>query len=139
MSTQTHGYSLTRELDAPVANVWRVWTQPSDYEQWAYAVPGSVELDVRVGGAWKALMQAPDGGQFPLTGSYREVAENQRLVMAMDIPGAEPALMNLELEDLDGKTRITLSQECGTAEERDQAEQGSNMLLDSCTAYVEKL
>ena len=131
-------YKLTRTLDAPAAKVWRAWTTPEQYAQWAYAAAGSVEMDVRPGGAWKATVVTPDGGQFPLTGSYLQVAENRLLVVGMDVPGkAEPAAMTLELDEQDEHhTRIVLHQTCDTAEERDTAEQGSTMLLDSLTTFL---
>jgi len=131
-------YELTRALDVPAARVWRAWTTADQYAQWAYAAPGSVEMDVRPGGAWKATVVTPDGGQFPLTGSYLEVDENRVLVVGMDVPGKPaPAVMTMELEERDdSRTRIVLRQTCDTAEERDMAEQGSTMLLDSLGAYL---
>ncbi|MFH8447815.1 SRPBCC domain-containing protein [Streptomyces fungicidicus] len=130
-------YHLTRLLDAPVATVWQAWTTPGQYARWAYAAPGSVEMDVRPGGAWKATVLTPDGGRFPLTGSYLEVDENRRLVVGMDVPGRpEPSAMTVELGEDGGRTRIALRQTCDTAEERDMAEQGSTMLLDSLTAFL---
>ena len=131
-------YTLTRTLDAPAAKVWRAWTTPEQYAQWAYAAAGSVEMDVRPGGSWKATMVTPDGGQFPLTGSYLEVAENRRLVTGMDVPGkSEPAAMTMELDERDGhSTQIVVRQTCDTPEERDMAEQGSTMLLDSLGAFL---
>ncbi|MFG1807424.1 SRPBCC domain-containing protein [Streptomyces sp. NPDC049040] len=131
-------YTLTRTLDAPAAKVWRAWTTAEQYAQWAYAAPGSVEMDVRPGGAWKATMVTPDGGQFPLTGSYLEVDENRLLVVGMDVPGKpEPSVMTMELDEQDGHSaRIVLRQTCDTAEERDMAEQGSTMLLDSLGAFL---
>ncbi|MDQ1042470.1 SRPBCC domain-containing protein [Streptomyces sp. V4I2] len=131
-------YKLTRTLDAPAVKVWRAWTTPEQYAQWAYAAPGSVEMDVRPGGAWKATMVTPDGGRFPLTGSYLEVAENRLLVVGMDVPGKPvPAAMTMELDEQDDHhTQIVLHQTCDTAEERDMAEQGSTMLLDSLSAFL---
>ncbi len=131
-------YRLTRTLDAPAVDVWRAWTTPEQYAQWAYAAPGSVEMDVRPGGAWKATVVTPDGGQFPLTGSYLEVAENRLLVVGMDVPGKPaPAAMTMELDERDARhTRIVLHQTCDTAEERDMAEQGSTMLLDSLSTFL---
>ncbi|MEU2963860.1 SRPBCC domain-containing protein [Streptomyces ardesiacus] len=135
---QGFSYTLTRTLDAPASRVWAAWTTPDQYARWAYAVPGSVEMDVRPGGTWKATMRTPDGTEFPLTGSYAEVAEPRRLTIGMDVPGRpEPATMSLELtEQGPGTTVITLHQTCDTAEERDGAEQGSGMLLDGLTAFL---
>ncbi|MEU9558192.1 SRPBCC family protein [Streptomyces fumanus] len=139
-TTASHGfaYTLTRTLDAPAATVWRAWTDAEQYAQWAGAAAGSVEMDVRPGGAWRATMVTPDGGQFPLTGSYLEVAENRRLVTGMNIPGrSEPAAMVMELDEQDDQhTQIVLHQTCDTAEERDMAEQGSTMLLDSLSTFL---
>ncbi|MFJ9583062.1 SRPBCC family protein [Streptomyces acidicola] len=131
-------YKLTRALDAPAVKVWRAWTTPEQYAQWAYAAAGSVEMDVRAGGAWKATMVTPDGGQFPLTGSYLEVTENRLLVVGMDVPGKPaPAAMTVELDEQDEQhTQIVLHQTCDTAEERDMAEQGSTMLLDSLSVFL---
>lgn len=131
-------YTLTRTLDAPAAKVWRAWTSAEQYARWAGAVAGSVEMDVRPGGAWKATMVTPDGGQFPLTGSYVEVEENRRLMIGMDVPGKPaPALMGMELgEQGDHRTEIVLRQTCDTAEERDMAEQGSTMLLDNLSIFL---
>jgi uncharacterized protein YndB with AHSA1/START domain len=83
-------------------------------------------------------MVTPDGGQFPLTGSYLEVAENRRLVIGMDVPGKpEPATMSMDLdEEDDHHTQIVLRQTCDTAGERDMAEQGSTMLLDNLSAFL---
>ncbi|MGW5499966.1 SRPBCC family protein [Streptomyces rochei] len=133
-----YSYTLTRTLDAPVARVWQAWTAPDQYAQWAHAVPGSVELDVRPGGAWKATMQTSDGAEFPLTGSYVEVAEHSRLVLGMDVPGRpDPALMTMELTEQGPRnTVIVLTQTCDTQEERDMAEQGSGMLLDGLEGFL---
>jgi uncharacterized protein YndB with AHSA1/START domain len=137
MSATTHEYTLTRVLDAPVENVWAAWTQPEHYAQWSGAVPPSISLDVRPGGAWRATMATPDGSEFPLTGTYGEVVENERLEVLMDLPGGASTVMAVDLAEAEeGKTRIVLSQVCGTPEERDMSEQGSGMLLDGLAAYV---
>ncbi|GAA3883411.1 SRPBCC family protein [Streptomyces lannensis] len=133
-----HSYTLTRTLDAPAAKVWQAWTTPDQYAQWAYAAPGSVEMDVRPGGTWKATVVTPDGGEYPLTGSYLEVAENRLLVIGMDAPGKPaPQTMTVELDKQDDRhTQIVLRQTCDTAEERDMAEQGSTMLLDGLSGFL---
>ncbi|OZM84157.1 ATPase [Pseudonocardia sp. MH-G8] len=136
-TTSSYSYTLTRELDAPVENVWAAWTQPDHYAQWSGAVRSSLRMDVRPGGAWQATMSAPDGSEFPLTGSYGEVVENRRLDVAMDLPDGDSTVMAMEFTDLGGqRTRITVSQSCATPEARDGSEQGSGMLLDGLAAYV---
>ncbi|MFC9545377.1 SRPBCC domain-containing protein [Streptomyces sp. NPDC056956] len=138
--TGPFSYALTRTLDAPAETVWRAWTTPDEYARWAYAVPGSVEMDVRPGGAWKATVATPDGDRVPLTGSYQEVAEPRLLVLGMDRPGgADPSTMAMELDARDDyRTTIVLRQTCDTAEERDMAEQGSTLLLDSLATYLDQ-
>ncbi|MFI9467046.1 SRPBCC domain-containing protein [Streptomyces sp. NPDC052492] len=132
-----HSYALTRTLDALVGAVWEAWTTPDHYARWAYAAPGSVEMDVRPGGGWKATVVTPDGTRVPLTGSYLEVDVNRLLVLGMDVPGRdEPATMAMELGEDGPRTRIELRQTCDTVEERDAAEQGSTMLLDSLTRFL---
>jgi uncharacterized protein YndB with AHSA1/START domain len=135
MSNTGFDYAITRTLKAPVEKVWRAWTVAGDYGRWAGAE--EVALDVRPGGAWSSVMVIPDGTRIPLTGSYTEVMENQRLVMGMNVPGRdEPVLMRLDVAPDGEDTKITLSQTFDTAEDRDQAEQGSNFLLDSLTAFL---
>lgn len=131
-----HTYRLTRELDAPVRKVWAAWTTPEQYGEWANSVPGSVELDVRPGGSWKATMATP-GGEYPLAGTYVEVTENRHLAIGMTVPGRpDPAVMTVDFEDRGEQTRIVVSQTLDTAEERDMAEQGSNILLDGLTTFL---
>ncbi|MET9558099.1 SRPBCC domain-containing protein [Streptomyces sp. NPDC006645] len=135
MTTTGFDYALTRTLDAPVEQVWAAWTQADRYGQWAHAE--DVVLDVRPGGAWSSVMVIPGGTRVPLSGRYVEVVENKRLVNGMSVPGREElVLMTVDLAADGDRTRITLSQSLGSAEERDQSESGSNMLLDGLTAYL---
>ncbi|MCW2879755.1 MAG: ATPase [Sphaerisporangium sp.] len=135
MSTAGFDYTLTRTLDAPVGKVWAAWTIADTYGTWASAE--EVVLDARPGGAWSSVMVIPGGTRVPLTGGYTEVVENKRLVMSMNVPGRdEPVLMAVDLAVDGERTQISLSQTFDTAEDRDQAEQGSNFLLDSLTAYL---
>jgi uncharacterized protein YndB with AHSA1/START domain len=131
-----HDYALSREIDAPVEKVWTAWTQPEHYAPWFGAPLPTIAMDVRPGGRWQATLVTPDGSEHPLTGSYLDVVENKRLEVAMDVPGAEPAVMAIDLTDLGGRTRIVISQSCRSAEEREQSEQGSRMLLDGLASYA---
>ena len=78
-------FTVTRTLKAPRERVWQVLTQPSHFEGWLPAKPGTAALDVRTGGSWQATVTSADGEEIALTGRYDEVSEPDRLVMT--VPG----------------------------------------------------
>jgi len=78
-------FTVTRTLKAPRERVWQVLTQPSHFEGWLPAKPGTAVLDVRTGGSWQATVISSDGEEIALTGRYDEVSEPDRLVMT--VPG----------------------------------------------------
>jgi len=78
-------FIVTRTLKAPRKSVWQVLTQPSQFEGWLPAKPGTAVLDVRTGGSWQATVISSEGDEIALTGRYDEVSEPDRLVMT--VPG----------------------------------------------------
>lgn len=52
-------------VSAPLERVWEAWTTPADIVLWNFASDDwccpSAEIDLRVGGLWKARMEAKDG------------------------------------------------------------------------------
>ena len=73
---------LERLVPAPRPLVFRMHTEPDLLAQWwgpkGFSAP-SVELDVRVGGGYRIVMQPPDGDAFFLAGEFREVEPLSRL------------------------------------------------------------
>jgi uncharacterized protein YndB with AHSA1/START domain len=78
-------FTVTRTLKAPRERVWQVLTQPSHFEGWLPAKPGTAVLDVRTGGSWQATVISSNDDEIALTGRYDEVSEPDRLVMT--VPG----------------------------------------------------
>jgi uncharacterized protein YndB with AHSA1/START domain len=78
-------FTVTRTLNAPRERVWQALTQPSHFEGWLPAKPGTAVLDVRTGGSWQATVVSSDGEEIALTGRYDEVSRPDRLVMT--VPG----------------------------------------------------
>ena len=78
-------FTVTRTLKAPHEKVWQILTQPSHFEGWLPAKPGTAVLDVRTGGSWQATVISSGGEEIALTGRYDEVSEPERLVMT--VPG----------------------------------------------------
>ena len=67
---------ITREFDAPSQLVWEAWTNPELVKRWWHAKRGEVtlvEIDLRVGSAWRYVMVTPDGLEVGFHGEYREI------------------------------------------------------------------
>ena len=86
MATQTAEkpkLTLARKFDAPPEAVWRAWTEPEALKHWFGPDAGEVSLaqtDVRVGGRFHVVFKTLDGEQHDVSGAYREVVKNKKLV-----------------------------------------------------------
>jgi len=78
-------FTVTRTLTGPRERVWQVLTQPSNFEGWLPAKPGTAVLDVRTGGSWQATVVSSEGDEIALNGRYDQVSEPDHLVMT--VPG----------------------------------------------------
>lgn len=75
--------TLVREFAAPPEAVWRAWTDPEALKHWFGPDAGAVSLaqtDVRVGGRFHVVFKTLDGEQHDVSGAYREVVPNSKLV-----------------------------------------------------------
>jgi uncharacterized protein YndB with AHSA1/START domain len=107
---------IERIVDAPPALVFRCWTDPKQLMRWwgptGFSNP-VCDMDVRIGGAWRIVMRAPDGPEYPCHGIYREIVQDERLVFtncATDASG-NPLLDGLTTVTFigqNGKTRMTV-------------------------------
>ena len=88
-----HELELTRILDAPRELVFKAWPDPKIVAQWwgPHRFTNPVcELDARPGGAIRIHMRGPDGTVYPMTGTYQEIVEPERIVFtsaALDAAG----------------------------------------------------
>lgn len=75
---------IVREVPVSAEAVYAAWTDPESLKQWFAPRPYSIalcEVDVRPGGAFRTVMNTPEGEQaFDSTGCYLEVVPNERLV-----------------------------------------------------------
>ncbi len=74
---------MRRHYAAPVALMWRLWTDPDHFARW-WGPKGMrctrCEIDLRPGGAWLTTMTSPEGDDHTVSGVYREIVERERLV-----------------------------------------------------------
>jgi len=104
---------ITREFDAPKHLVWKAWTTPELVERWWHANRGeikSVEIDLRVGGRWRYVMETPDGLEVGFHGEYRELVQDERIVSTEVYEGFPDgvAVDTLTLDEANGRTTMTV-------------------------------
>jgi uncharacterized protein YndB with AHSA1/START domain len=115
---------ITREFDAPKEFVYRAYTEPDLVSRWWTAGRGEMtvcDIDLRVGGQWRYVMEATGFGEVAFHGEYKEIVPNERLVSTEvyePFPDAE-ALDTLTLSEEDGRTTLTLLVEHQKKEHRD--------------------
>jgi uncharacterized protein YndB with AHSA1/START domain len=116
---------VTRLVNAPVAKVYRAWTQPELFRQWW--VPKSApmklvsfEMDVRVGGGYRLVFDF-QGHQAAFFGTYKEVVPESRIVWTNDEAGDAGQVTTVTFESLGDKTRVVLTEVYPTKAALDEA------------------
>lgn len=83
----THSTRVTRTLRATPEEVFAAWTEPDQLCQWSCpegATIDDVQVDLRVGGAYRIRMRGPEGESYTAFGLYREIDPPNRLVYTWD-------------------------------------------------------
>lgn len=128
--------SLTRSYKASPEKVWRAWTDPQALKEWfrpdaAFSTP-IAEADVRVGGRFRIVMKDPKGEEFDISGIYKEVIENRKLVFTWAWKGTpeRESLVTVILRPTGAGTELELRHEqFFDAEARDSHNQGWSGML----------
>jgi uncharacterized protein YndB with AHSA1/START domain len=115
---------ITREFDAPRELVWRAWTEPELIAKWWHAERGeivSIDMDLRVGGAWRYVMRANGGFEVAFHGECREIVPFEKLVTTEVYEGApdDSAQTTATFAEHDGRTTVTLLVEHASQAARD--------------------
>lgn len=107
---------ITRDFDAPRELVWLAITDPRQVAVW-YGGPGFTnpvcEMELRPGGAWHHVMQAPNGTRYTIDSVFEEIVEPERLVWrTVKDPNRNPppptSLNTITLEQRGNQTRWKL-------------------------------
>ena len=144
MATVTTKPSLTikRRFNAPPAKVFSAWTDPEKVKRWMG--PGeikvlSAESDSRTGGRFRWIMKAPDGEDHDVSGVYREVVPNEKLVFtwAWKSTPERESLVTLTFKGDGDGTLFTLTHEQFFDEEaRDRHQGGWNSAMEKLDKYL---
>jgi uncharacterized protein YndB with AHSA1/START domain len=134
---------ITRVFDAPRQRVFRAWTDPDEVTAWygpeAFETPRErIHIDLRVGGRYELTMVQPGGAEFAIGYEILELVEPELIVLRSDpmpeVGMHQPTVTRVELEDLGGRTRMTLTD--GPYTESVHAEAGWNAAFDKLAALV---
>ncbi len=138
--------TINRTLRAPVAAVYAAWTDPVKMAQWFAPADGFAcevpECDVRVGGRFRIVMLGPDGERHCVSGAYREVIENERLVFSWfwETTPERVSQVTVTLGYHEGATRLQLRHEQFADEQaRDRHSMGWTACLDRLAAKISQL
>jgi uncharacterized protein YndB with AHSA1/START domain len=141
----TDGFTVTRIIKAPRELVWDAWTLPEHFSKWfgteAVEVPlDSLVMDVRAGGALKAVMLLPDGNRIDWFGEYKLVDKPSRIEYWLSdgppIEGLDPVVTTFT--EVEGGTEVTLFQpRYGFTDEQMEATvAGYNQFFDALEKVV---
>ena len=145
MSTQSvakPSLTIKRRLNASPAKVYDAWTDPKKIMQW-FGPDGvtmlSAESDPRVGGRYRLIARSPDGETHNVSGVFREVVPNEKLVFTwswISTPERE-SLVTVLLKEDGGATLLTLTHEQFFDEPaRERHQQGWTGALDKLARFV---
>jgi uncharacterized protein YndB with AHSA1/START domain len=110
--------TIVRTFDAPASLVFSMWADPEHFAVWmgpeGFTCP-VVEVDFRVGGAYRALIVSGDAGENWFGGKYREIEPNSRLAFTFTWENDGPSagvqtLITLTFQERDGQTVQTFHQ-----------------------------
>jgi len=134
--------TIKRRFNAPPEKVFAAWTDPEKVKRWMG--PGevkalSVESDPRTGGRYRWIMQAPNGEQHDVSGVYREVLPNRKLVFtwAWKSTPERESLVTVDIKPDGAGSLMTLTHEQFFDEEaRNRHNQGWEGAIAKMEAYL---
>jgi len=133
---------VRRIFDAPARLVFEAWTRPELFRQWW--VPKSIglvllslEQDVRVGGAYRLVIDLGDSKTMAFFAKYIEVTPPSRLSWTNE-ESDDCAVTTVTFEEKDGQTHLTFSELYPTKEALDR-DIGSTEGLPEQFAQLEAL
>lgn len=123
---------------APVSQVWKKWTTPTDIEKWNNASDDwhtpFAKNDLRVGGKFLSRMEAKDGSMgFDLSGVYDEIIPETLIRYTLD-DGRKVKVIFAKQGD---HTQVTETFEAENTHPIEMQKGGWQAILDNFKSYAE--
>jgi uncharacterized protein YndB with AHSA1/START domain len=133
--------TLKRRLNAPPERVYAAWTDPPKLMRWFG--PEEIEMlraeaDARVGGRYRIVMRGTNGEEHDVSGVYREVVPNKKLVFtwAWRTTPERESLVTVDIKPEGTGSLLTLTHEQFFDEAaRDRHEHGWTGCLNKLERY----
>lgn len=133
---------VTRTFDGPARIVFQAWTTPDLFKQWWVPkslgmVLRSCEMDVRAGGRYRLVFDAPSPNEF--FGHYTEVTPPSRLVWTNDEGGEGGSVTTVTFEEQGGKTLLVMRERYPSKEALDAAGTGAADAMGESFGQLDEL
>ncbi len=131
--------TIETTVSADRKKVWEAYTDPKHIVNWNFASEDwccpSAENDLRVGGKYKARMEAKDKSfGFDFEAVYTEIIGGEKLVYRIE-DGREVTVF---FEDGEGKIKVTIVFEAEGQNSEEMQRAGWQAILDNFKAYAEQ-
>ena len=131
--------TVTTTIAAPIQRVWQAYTTPADITRWNFASDDwccpSAEADLKVGGQYKARMEAKDGSfGFDFEAVYEELAPNKALTLAM----SDGRKARTTFETTGDGTKVATTFDAETENSIEMQRDGWQAILNNFRSYVER-
>ena len=125
-------------VQAPVAQVWKFWTNPEDILHWNNASDDwhttKAENDLQPGGKFLSRMEAKDGiFGFDFWGIYDQIIEYQLIASTL----GDERKLTVSFQSLGGKTKIVEGFEAESTNPIELQRAGWQAILDNFKKQIE--
>jgi len=123
---------------APKNKVWDYYTNPEHITQWNFADPSwhcpEAENDMRVGGKYRARMEAKDGSfGFDFEAIYTDLVIGDKFTYVMP----DGRHVNVAFKEQGGSTHVTVTFDAETENSIEMQRGGWQAILDNFKHYTE--
>jgi uncharacterized protein YndB with AHSA1/START domain len=130
--------TVSAQINAPISQVWKLWTTPSDIMQWNFAHESwhcpSATNDLTIGGEFHYQMAAKDGSfAFDFWGTY-DAIENEK---SIEITLGDNRKMKVDFVTTNNGTLVTEHFDPEKVNPIEMQEQGWQAILNQFKHYAE--
>ncbi|MEJ6004651.1 SRPBCC domain-containing protein [Paucibacter sp. AS339] len=128
--------TVSTQVAAPLAEVWRAYSSPADIMVWNTASPDwhttASTVDLRVGGKFSSRMEAKDGSfGFDFAGEYTDIVPLQRIEYSFGGRNAR-----VDFVEASGGVTVTVSFDGEDTHTEEQQRSGWQAILDNFARHV---